>query len=154
MHIPKRNSYSDWTRPALCFYACLYEKGNKMSVKTIIVGALGLSMSLFLAPVHAQSNIKGIGTLTCDEFATKFLSASEGTQLGLAASVFTWVQGYASGKNLERSNEADQKDLSTLDPVEVFDQVVDIYTKSGTIYIYEVAELIYDRLPPMPEASV
>lgn len=132
----------------------LYEKGNKMSVKTIIVGALCLSTSLILAPLHAQSNIIGIGALTCDEFANEFQSASEDTQSGLVWGVFSWVQGYSSGKNLERPNEADQKDLTTLDPESVFNQVVGICTISGTIYIYEVAELIYDRLPPMPEASV
>ncbi len=125
-----------------------------MSVKTIIVGALCLSTSLILAPLHAQSNIIGIGALTCDEFANEFQSASEDTQSGLVWGVFSWVQGYSSGKNLERPNEADQKDLTTLDPESVFNQVVGICTISGTIYIYEVAELIYDRLPPMPEASV
>ncbi|MEL7016469.1 MAG: hypothetical protein AAFR72_12860 [Pseudomonadota bacterium] len=94
----------------------------------------------------AQQNVKGAGALTCNEFFTIFEEAPEAEKGSVVSALFSWVQGYATGKNLDNPEEG-QKDLATLDPEFVMTEVVRYCGVNGELRIYSIAEAIYQSLP-------
>jgi len=100
----------------------------------------------FASAATAQQNVKGAGALTCNEFFTIFEEAPEAEKGSVVSALFSWVQGYATGKNLDNPEEG-QKDLATLDPEFVMTEVVRYRGVNGELRIYSIAEAIYQSLP-------
>ncbi|MEL6788942.1 MAG: HdeA/HdeB family chaperone [Pseudomonadota bacterium] len=100
----------------------------------------------FASAATAQQNVKGAGALTCNEFFTIFEEAPEAEKGSVVSALFSWVQGYATGKNLDNPEEG-QKDLATLDPEFVMTEVVRYCGVNGELRIYSIAEAIYQSLP-------
>ncbi|MEO1151246.1 MAG: hypothetical protein AAFW83_09695 [Pseudomonadota bacterium] len=110
-----------------------------------ILGGLAL---LAAAAASAQQNLKGAGALTCTEFFTILEEAPETQKGDAVAALFSWVQGHASGRNLENP-EAGQKDLTTLSPEYVVNQVFSFCSVDSELPIYAIAEAIYQGLPDL-----
>lgn len=120
---------------------------------TMLMAALALFLSAATQPATAQQNIKGLGTYTCGQFAELFESVDEAEQTQLIISVFSWFQGYATGKNLERPTEG-QKDLTGLLPDMILTQVGAHCAVNEGASLYLIANAIYENLPAFAGASI
>lgn len=121
--------------------------------KRVIGAAFGILTLMSVSHAQAQQNVKGVGSLTCGEFYKVFEDGTDTDKGQLVGTLFSWVQGYASGKNLERNN-SEQKDLSTLEPELVLTQVNRYCAINAGFEIYSIAEIIYAEMPAFAEASV
>ena len=132
-----------------------FEKmGCEMRIVSINQAAVLFLMTVMMAaPVAAQQNVKGVGSLTCQEFFDIFQGESDADKSALAGALFSWVQGYASGKNSENP-ESDQKDLTTLNPDLVLDEVDRYCSINAGFPIYSIAELLYEGLPSFKAPAV
>lgn len=98
---------------------------------------------------HAQQNVKGMGWSTCEDFQESAQGASTEEESKMTISLLSWFQGYATGKNLDRPPET-QKNLQNLIPSMIFQQVENYCRANDSTQLYEIAETIYESLPPMP----
>ncbi len=119
----------------------------------ILLAATTLVIANSIQPASAQQNIKGFGVLKCGEFLDLIEPASETESAQLVVGIFSWFQGYATGKNLEREQQ-EQKDLTNLLPDDIVQNIANLCSVSTEVYLYQVAEIMYQSLPPFAASSV
>ena len=115
--------------------------------------ALAIVMaSLFVTstavPAMAQQNVKGIGWYSCGEIGALFDAAGPVQAEQIESMMFSWVQGYATAKNLDRP-EPEQRDLTDMNPESVIADIDRVCTLTDTARLYMIAEEIYLALPPL-----
>ncbi len=108
--------------------------------------ALAVFCCLFSIAAHAQQNVKGIGWYRCHQLSDLYDGASRTETEQLDVMIFSWVQGYVSGKNLERRDHQ-QKDVSELNPVDVLAAIDQYCSFNVDLQLYRIANDIYDSLP-------
>lgn len=122
-----------------------------MKKQAIITAAIAAAL-YFGATANAQENVKGLGAMTCIAFFQAVNEAPKEEIDAFSVGLFSWFQGYATGKNLQLA-EFDQKDVSGLLPMPILNEVEDICKSYPSVHLYEVAEKMFESLPPYIRAS-
>lgn len=98
------------------------------------------------AAASAQANVRGWGSITCGNYLTSFAEGDENTQLIQIVSLYTWIEGYLSGKNFDLPPEQ-QRDVSGVQFEPTMEFFRNICSQFPDVFIVFVADGLYDQLP-------
>jgi len=113
-----------------------------------LVSAQFVTTGNWVTPALGQTAIKGVGVLTCGQFAQFFTEGDDDEKGQLIVALFSWTQGYFGGKNSQLPVEQ-QKDLTSLDPQPLLEEISGLCEQNGDAAIYLVSEYIFQQLPPL-----
>lgn len=125
---------------------------NILSISAAMLLAISSTAGLGAPQAKAQSNASGFGVIKCAGFLTALQSSDEADSTVLLIGVFSWIEGFYTGRNAERA-PSQQKDL---DSVEFEQTLITVGAACGEFpgaHIFEIADALYQNLPDLPAAA-
>lgn len=94
----------------------------------------------------SAADVKGLGSSSCYDIVSLWNRSAADTRDIMLMSLGQWSFGYFSGRNQELSASY-QRSLAGLDNNRTAAVIVDVCSRNQNLYVYQVADAIFQALP-------